>query len=296
MAIIRSTAPRARAAISGIDDDLVPHLPQRGRAASSGVIIFMYLQDARSLTAWKSTPGAALRSWWIMPISVATSTCRDVLTLAASTISPVDRILTRSAGTAPAVARYSALVAQPHSGWMYRSASGIGLGLRGQLAAVDPGVHVALAAPDRDVVPAEHPPHVRAEELVRAEQHRGVGGDRADHLDRVGGGAADVGLGLHLGGGVDVGDHDGAGVLAPSRPATGRRSANRPASSRPRASGISTVLSGREDLGGLGHEVHAAEDDRRLRRGGRDPGQGQRIADVVGDVLDLAAPGSCAPG
>ena len=168
--------------------------PAASVSSFSGVIIFMYLQDARSLTARKSTPGAALRSWWIMPISVATSTCRDVLTRAASTISPVDRIFTRSAGTAPAVARYSALVAQPHSGWMYRSASGLRLGLRGQLAAVDPGVHVALAAPDRDVVPAEDAADVRAEELVGAEQHRGVGGDRPDHLDGVGRGAADVGL------------------------------------------------------------------------------------------------------
>ena len=53
-----------------------------------------------------------------------------------------------------------------------------------------------------------------------------------------------------------------------------------------RWSGISTVFSGLQDLGGLGHEVHAAEHDGVLGRLGGDPRQRQRVADVVGDVLD----------
>ena len=46
-------------------------------------------------------------------------------------------------------------------------------------------------------------------------------------------------------------------------------------------------LVGAEDRGRLGHEVHAAERDHRLvdlRRGLR---EAERVADVVGDVLDL---------
>ena len=48
----------------------------RQRNSAAGVIIFMYLHDARSLTARKSTSGAALRNWCSIPTSVATSTCR----------------------------------------------------------------------------------------------------------------------------------------------------------------------------------------------------------------------------
>ena len=47
------------------------------------------------------------------------------------------------------------------------------------------------------------------------------------------------------------------------------------------------ALVGGEDLRRLGHEVHAAEDDLAVRRGRGDPGQVERVADVVGDVLDL---------
>ena len=173
IAIIRSTAPRARARRSPDRRRTSSRISRSDGSSFSGVIIFMYLQDARSLTAGSRHPvrpcaaGGSCRSRWRPAPGL-----RLARPLAASTISPVDRILTRSAGTAPAVARYSALVAQPHSGWMYRSASGLACGLRRELAAVDAGVHVALAAPDRDVVPAEHPADVRAEELVGAEQHR----------------------------------------------------------------------------------------------------------------------------
>jgi hypothetical protein len=42
-----------------------------------------------------------------------------------------------------------------------------------------------------------------------------------------------------------------------------------------------------EDLGRLGHEVDAAEHDRRRLDLGGDPRQPERVAHVVGDVLDL---------
>ena len=123
MAIIRCTLARARAAVSGsTSTSSAPSI--RLRSSAAGVIIFMYRHDARSLTAWKSIPGAALRNWCSMPTSVATSTCLAWEALAASSMPPVERIFTRSAGKAPSPARYSAEVAQPHSGWTYSSASG----------------------------------------------------------------------------------------------------------------------------------------------------------------------------
>nr|CRL68202.1 hypothetical protein CPGR_00016 [Mycolicibacter nonchromogenicus] len=65
----------------------------------------MYLQAALRLTASKSTCGAALRSWWIMPISVATSTLRAPVRAASSSMPPVDRILTCSSGKWPSPTR-----------------------------------------------------------------------------------------------------------------------------------------------------------------------------------------------
>src|SRR3984893_14850300 len=123
ISIIRCTLARASRAISGsTSTSSAPSVRQRSNAA--GVIIFMYLHDARSLTARKSTSGAALRSWCSMPTSVATSPCRARVLRAASSMPPVDRIFTLSAGTAPSPARYNAEVAQPHSGGTYTSASG----------------------------------------------------------------------------------------------------------------------------------------------------------------------------
>ena len=51
--------------------------------------------------------------------------------------------------------------------------------------------------------------------------------------------------------------------------------------------GRSTRLPGREDLGRLGHEVDAAEDDGGLRDLLPDDGEAERVADVVRDLLDL---------
>jgi hypothetical protein len=54
---------------------------------------------------------------------------------------------------------------------------GVGVDLRGERGAADPGVHVALPRPDVHVRPAGDPPDVRAEELVGQEQHLAVGRD-----------------------------------------------------------------------------------------------------------------------
>ena len=134
--------------------------------------------------------------------------------------------------------------------------------------------------------PPGDPPDVRAEELVGQEQHLALGRDGLDDLDRVGGRAADVGLGLHRGRGVDVADHDGVGVLGLPVPQLlgGDRVGQRAAGVRV---GDQHGLVRGQDLGGLGHEVDPAEHDRRRLGGGGDAGQGQRVPGVVGDVLDL---------
>src|SRR6202045_880876 len=115
ISISRRKLRRASRAISGsTSTSSAPSVRQRSSAA--GVIIFMYLHDARSLTARKSTPGAALRSWYNIPTSVATSTWRAWVSRAASSMPPVEKIFTRYSGKAPSPARYKAEVAQPHSG------------------------------------------------------------------------------------------------------------------------------------------------------------------------------------
>ena len=113
-----------------------------------------------------------------------------------------------------------------------------------------------------------------------------VGGDRGDDLDGVRRRAADVGLGLHRGGRVDVADDDGAGVLGLPRPQLVGGDRLGEAAAGPLV-GDQHRLVVAQDLRRLGHEVDAAEHDRRRLGLGRDPGQPERVADVVGDVLDL---------
>ena len=155
-----------------------------------------------------------------------------------------------------------------------------------QLGAVDAGVDVALAHPDVHVVATGEALHVGAEELVGAEQDVPVGRDRLDDLDGVRRGAADVGLGLHGGRRVDVADHHRARVLGlPGAELIGR---DRLGEAAPGAGvGDQHGLVVAQDLRRLGHEVHAAEHDRRRVDLGGDPRQPERVARVVGDVLDL---------
>ena len=130
------------------------------------------------------------------------------------------------------------------------------------------------------------PLHVGAEELVGAEQHVAVGGDGGDDLDRVGRRAADVGLGLHRRRRVDVADDDGAGMLGLPRPELLGGDRLGEAAAGPLV-GDQHRLVVAQDLGRLGHEVDAAEHDRRGVDLGGDAGQPERVADVIGDVLDL---------
>src|SRR5207245_9720354 len=94
-----------------------------------------------------------------------------------------------------------------------------GVGLSGRLTAqllrADPGVHMAFAHPDVDVVAPGLAADMRAEELVGEEEHLAFGRYRRDDLYRVRRRAAPVRLGLDLRAGVDMGDHDRAGVLGP---------------------------------------------------------------------------------
>ena len=198
---------------------------------------------------------------------------------------PVDRILTRSCGKAPSPARYKAEVAQPHSGCTNSSASGCARAWSVSSSPLIPACTWHSPAHTcrflRPVIRRTWAP----EELVRAEQHLAVGVDGGDHVDRVGRGAADVGERLDRGGGVDVGDDDGAGVFVLPGPqfVGGDRVGQRAAGPLVRDQ---HGLVRAEDLGRLGHEVHAAEHDGVLGRLGGDPGQRQRIPDMVGDILD----------
>ena len=285
MAIIRSTDARARSAMSaGTSTSSTPS--RSDRSSLAGVIIFMYLHTAARLTGSNDTCGLALVSWWSIPVSVATSTFDAVVSRAASTIPLVDRILVRVSGTTPAPTRYRALVAQPHSGWMNSSASGSSATRAFSSAPLipawtwhSPSQMCMFSRPGEAL-------HVGAEELVRAEQHLGVGGDRLHDVDGVRRRAADVGLRLHRRRGVDVADDDGTGMLGLPRPQL--VGGDRVGEAAPGALvGDQHGLVVAEDLGRLGHEVDAAEHDRRRLGCGGDAGQAERVADVVGDVLDL---------
>ena len=153
----------------------------------------------------------------------------------------------------------------------------------------DPRVDVALAVPYVHAL-AEDLLDVRPEPHVGSEQDLGVGTvgvvDVTHHVDRVGGGAAVVAERLHGGGGVHVHHHDTPRIAIP--PGRQLLVVDR---LRQRAAGVE--VGDQDGLGRaqhrrrLGHEVHAAEDDR-LAVGGRRPArEPERVADVVGHVLDL---------
>ena len=182
------------------------------RSSLAGVIIFMYLHAA-GLTGSKGTSGLAFESWCSMPVSVATSTLSAVV---------------RSAGGRPCRSSRGSSSA-PRARRRHRPATGRwcapALGVDEQLGVRVLGARARRSAP---LMPActwhspsqmcmlSRPVHCAArgaEELVRAEQDLGVLGDRGDDLDGVRRRAADVGLGLHRGGRVDVAHDHRAGVL-----------------------------------------------------------------------------------
>ena len=142
---------------------------------------------------------------------------------------------------------------------------------------------------------------VAAEVLVGEEQHlrpllvgpleRGLGvRRRADRAAVLAAERLDVGARVHVGHRDDVvGDagrlERGPGVLDLAQPRhVGHRAAGRQV-------GKDHLLLGRgQDVGRLGHEVHAAEDDElRVRPRGRLAGQLERVAGDVGELDDLVA-------
>ena len=101
-----------------------------------------------------------------------------VVCAAASTMPDVDRIFVRSAGTTPDAGEVQRARRAAALGVDEQLGVGLGLTRSLQVGAVDAGVHVALAHPDVHVLAASDALHVRAEELVGAEQDRPVLGDR----------------------------------------------------------------------------------------------------------------------
>ena len=107
-----------------------------------------------------------------------------------------------------------------------------------------------------------------------------------DDLHGVAGGAAAVAFGFHFGGGVDVADDFGAGVLRlelaelRAREHVGHGAAGAGVGHEHRLAGI-------EDGGGLGHEMHAAEDDDVGVDFGGLAGEFEGVAGEVGDVLHV---------
>ena len=180
------------------------------------------------------------------------------------------------------------LVVQPHSGWIRKSAPGCRRGLprcppdgcpRGR-GTRRPTRACACRAP------SPRRPRATCQGRTGSPCPRLCLVDVADDIHRVRGGAAVVGQRLHLGGRVHV-HHDHA-LRILRLPVRELLRVNRV---RERAPGVEVGdqhrLLGAQDRGRLGHEVHAAEHDHlALRRRGL-PGQPERVADVVGDVLDL---------
>ena len=144
---------------------------------------------------------------------------------------------------------------------------------------------MAFAGPDvevlRPVIPARGPRETGPDRTAP----RGPPGSRYDDFEGVRRGAADVGLRLHRGRGVDVADDDRAGMfgLPGSQLIGGDRVGQRAAGP---LVGDQHGLVRAEDLRGLGHEVHAAEHDGVFGCLSGHPGQRQRITDMVGDILD----------
>ncbi len=100
-------------------------MSRRQSRSLGSVIIFMYRQVAASLAAMKSTSGAAMRSGWSMPVSVAMIAVVPGWAVAAYlSMPPVESMCTPSASTSPAATYSMTEVEHPHSGWMRKSAPG----------------------------------------------------------------------------------------------------------------------------------------------------------------------------
>ena len=144
-------------------------------------------------------------------------------------------------------------------------------------------MHLAAPMPrdDLDLCPGRD---VFCQILVR-DHDDAVGAQRLDDIDGIRRGAADVGFGLHLRGGIDVGDDRYTRVMLPHQ--THIRARDR---GRERATGLEVGdehrLVWREELGRLRHEVYAALDDDPGTRARGCLGQLQRVAAEVGNGVE----------
>ena len=196
---------------------------------------------------------------------------------------------TPSASTSPAATYSMTEVEQPHSGWMRKSAPGCSSRTRvmsdGRMPAwtwhspsqtcIERPIDFSTYAPRN----MSGPKRISASGAVLAQ-------DVLDDGDGVRRGHAVVGQRLDLGRRVDVHDRDRAGMLR--LPGAQLLGGDRVGERAARVEvGDQDGLLGREDRGGLGHEVHAAEGDDVGVGGGRLAAEAERVADVVGDVLDL---------
>ena len=128
--------------------------------------------------------------------------------------------------------------------------------------------------------------HVAAEVLVGDEQQVALRQLAAD-LDSVGRGHADVAPGLDPGGRVDVAHHgEVVAVLGARGVDVGLADHVRHRAVGGRL-GEQHALGGVQQLGALAHELHAAEHDGLLRQVDGHARQGEGVAHVVGDGLDL---------
>ncbi len=204
---------------------------------------------------------------------------------------------TPSGSMSPEATNSIAWVEQPHSGWIRNSAFGCSSRVRAMSSGLIPAwtwhsPSQMWKRPRRSgssTRPVSRstkaPSHMSGPKRISG-LGTVLGPDVADDVDRVGRGDAVVGLGLDLGRGVDVHDDDRAGMLGLPGPQligvdrVGERAAGVEV-------GDQDGLLGRENRGGLGHEVDAAEGDHlgvglsRLAR------EAERVAAVVGEVLDL---------
>ena len=148
-------------------------------------------------------------------------------------------------------------------------------------------VHLAAPLPgdDLDVGLARD---VAGEELV-GDQDDAIDapflGDVFDHLHGVGAGAADIGLGLHVGRGVHIGHDRQARIALLDQPHVGAGDRGGEAASGQQV-GDQHGLFRRQDLRRLGHEVHAGLDDDLGVGLGRFLGQAKAVADIVAHAVE----------
>ena len=160
----------------------------------------------------------------------------------------------------------------------------------GRLARLDLGgaqavVNVAAAIPVEDFFGGA-PGGVEGQIAVRDHQDPG-GCQRIDYLDDIGGGAADVALGLDRGGGIDVGDHRHPGKFGFPGPKLlgGDGGGHVAAHIFP---GQEHGLVRAQDGRGFRHEMDPAKHDDLGRGLGRGHGEGQGVAQKIGHILNFS--------